>query len=76
MSKDIMLEAVKKAMKLTGKANLALTVGRAIEALDDEEIELIQEDAIAIITLANAIIDKTQEANRRKAQEQPEGSWR
>lgn len=76
MSKDIMLEAVKKAMRLTGKANLALTVGRAIEALDDEEIELIQEDAIAIITLANAIIDKTQEANRRKAQEQQEGSWR
>lgn len=76
MSKDIMLEAVKKAMRLTGKANLALTVERAIEALDDEEIELIQEDAIAIITLANAIIDKTQEANRRKAQEQQEGSWR
>lgn len=76
MSKDIMLEAVKKAMRLTGKANLALTIGRAIEALDDEEIELIQEDAIAIITLANAIIDKTQEANRRKAQEQQEGSWR
>lgn len=76
MSKDIMLEAVKKAMRLTGKANLDLTVGRAIEALDDEEIELIQEDAIAIITLANAIIDKTQEANRRKAQEQQEGSWR
>lgn len=76
MSKDIMLEAVKKAMRLTGKANLALTVGRAIEALDDEEIELIQEDAIAIITLANAIIDKTQEANRRKAQEQQEGSWK
>lgn len=76
MSKDIMLEAVKKAMRLTGKANLALTVGRAIEALDDEEIELIQEDAIAIITLANAIIDKTQEASRRKAQEQQEGSWK
>lgn len=76
MSKDIMLEAVKKAMRLTGKANLALTVGRAIEALDDEEIELIQEDAIAIITLANAIIDKTQEANKRKAQEQQEGSWK
>ncbi len=76
MSKDIMLEAVKKAMRLTGKANLALTIGRAVEALDDEEIELIQEDAIAIITLANAIIDKTQEANRRKAQEQQEGSWR
>lgn len=75
MSKDIMLEAVKKAMRLTGKANLALTIGRAVEALDDEEIELIQEDAIAIITLANAIIDKTQEANRRKAQEQQEGSW-
>ena len=71
-----MLEAVKKAMRLTGKANLALTIGRAVEALDDEEIELIQEDAIAIITLANAIIDKTQEANRRKAQEQQEGSWR
>lgn len=70
MSKDIMLEAVKKAMRLTGKANLALTVGRAIEALDDEEIELIQEDAITIIALANAIIDKTQEANRRKAEEQ------
>ena len=76
MSKDIMLEAVKKAMRLTGKANLALTIGRAVEALDDEEIELIQEDAIAIITLENAIIDKTQEANRRKAQEQQEGSWR
>ena len=76
MSKDIMLEAVKKAMRLTGKANLALTIGRAVEALDDEEIELIQEDAIAIITLANAIIDRTQEANRRKAQEQQEGSWR
>lgn len=73
MSKDIMLEAVKKAMRLTGKANLALTVGRAIETLDDEEIELIQEDAIAIIALANAIIDKTQEANRRKAQEQWKG---
>ena len=76
MSKDIMLEAVKKAMRLTGKANLALTIGRAVEALDDEEIELIQEDAIAIITLANAIIERTQEANRRKAQEQQEGSWR
>ena len=76
MSKDITLEAVKKAMRLTGKANLALTVGRAIEALDDEEIELIQENAIAIITLANAIIDKTQEANKRKAQEQQEGSWK
>ena len=76
MSKDIMLEAVKKAMRLIGKANLALTIGRAVEALDDEEIELIQEDAIAIITLANAIIDKTQDANRRKAQEQQEGSWR
>ena len=76
MSKDIMLEAVKKAMRLTGKANLALTIGRAVEALDDEEIELIQEDAIAIITLANAIIDRTQEANWRKAQEQQEGSWR
>lgn len=70
MSKDIMLEAVKKAMRLTGKANLALTVERAIEALDDEEIEQIQEDAITIIALANAIIDKTQEANRRKAEEQ------
>ena len=75
MSKDIMLEAVKKAMRLTGKANLALTIGRAVEALDDEEIEQIQEDAIAIITLANAIIDKTQEANRRKTQEQWKGDW-
>lgn len=76
MSKDIMLEAVKKAMRLTGKANLALTVECAIEALDDEEIELIQEDAIAIITLANAIIDKTQEANRRKAEEQQNNSYK
>ena len=75
MSKDIMLEAVKKAMRLTGKANLALTIGRAVEALDDEEIEQIQENAIAIITLANAIIDKTQEANRRKTQERWKGDW-
>lgn len=54
MSKDIMIEAVKKAMKLTGKANLALTVGRAIEALDDEEIKLIcfiQEKACRLMIL-------------------------
>lgn len=74
MSKQTTLEAVKRAMRLTGKANLALTIGRAIEALDDEELELIEEDAVAIEALAKAIIDRAQKANRRKAQEQREGA--
>ena len=74
MSKQTTLEAVKRAMRLTGKANLALTIGRAIEALDDEELELIEEDAVAIEALAKAIIDRAQKANRRKAQEQLEGA--
>lgn len=74
MSKQTTLEAVKRAMRLAGKANLALTIGRAIEALDDEELELIEEDAVAIEALAKAIIDRAQKANRRKAQEQLEGA--
>ena len=74
MSKQTTLEAVKRAMRLAGEANLALTIGRAIEALDDEELELIEEDAVAIEALAKAIIDRAQKANRRKAQEQLEGA--
>lgn len=74
MSKQTTLEAVKRAMRLAGKANLALTIGRAIEALDDEELELIEEDAVAIEALAKAIIDRAQKANRRKAQEQLKGA--
>lgn len=74
MSKQTTLEAVKRAMRLAGKANLALTIGRAIEALDDEELELIEEDAVAIEALAKAIIDRAQKANRRKAQEQQKGA--
>ena len=75
MSRQTTLEAVKSAMRTAGKANLSLTIGKAVDALTDEELEQIEEDAIAIITLANAIIDKTQEANRRKAEEQQNNSY-
>ena len=74
MSRQTTLEAVKRAMRTAGKANLALTIGRAMDALEDEELELIEEDAVAIEALAKAIIDRAQKANRRKAQEQLEGA--
>ena len=66
MSKQTTLEAVKRAMRTAGKANLALTIGKAIEALEDEELELIEEDAVAIEALANAIIHRAQTAIRRQ----------
>lgn len=76
MSRETTLEAVKSAMRTTGKANLALTIGKAIDALTDEELEQIEEDAVAIEALANAIIDRAQTATRRKAEEQRKGDWR
>lgn len=76
MSKQTTLEAVKRAMRTAGKANLALTIGKAIEALEDEELELIEEDAVAIEALANAIIHRAQTATRRKAEEKRKGDWR
>ena len=74
MSRETTLEAVKSAMRTAGKANLALTIGKAIDALTDEELEQIEEDAVAIEALAKAIIDRAQKANRRKAQEQQKGA--
>lgn len=66
MSRQTTLEAVKRAMRTAGKANLALTIGRAMDALEDEELELIEEDAVAIEALANAIIHRAQTAIRRQ----------
>lgn len=76
MSRETTLEAVKSAMRTAGKANLALTIGKAIDALTDEELEQIEEDAVAIEALANAIIHRAQTATRRKAEEQRKGDWR
>lgn len=76
MSRETTLEAVKSAMRTAGKANLALTIGKAVDALTDEELEQIEEDAIAIEALANAIIHRAQTATRRKAEEQRKGDWR
>ena len=76
MSRQTTLEAVKSAMRTAGKANLAMTIGKAIDALTDEELEQIKEDAIAIEALANAIINRAQTATRRKAEEQRKGDWR
>lgn len=76
MSRETTLEAVKSAMRTAGKANLALTIGKAIDALTDEELEQIEEDAVAIKALANAIIHRAQTATRRKADEQRKGDWR
>lgn len=73
MSRETTLEAVKNAMRTAGKANLALTIGKAIDALTDEELEQIEEDAVAIEALANAIIHRAQTATRRKAEEQWKG---
>ena len=73
MSRETTLEAVKSAMRTAGKANLALTIGKAIDALTDEELEQIEEDAVAIEALANAIIHRAQTATRRKAEEQWKG---
>lgn len=75
MSRQKTLEAVKSAMRTAGKANLALTIGKAVDALTDEELEQIEEDAIAIEALANAIIHRAQNATRRKAEEQRKGDW-
>ena len=76
MSRQTTLEAVKSAMRTAGKANLAMTIGKAIDALTDEELEQIEEDAIAIEALANAIIHRAQTATRRKAEAQRKGDWR
>ena len=76
MSRQTTLEAVKNAMRTVGKANLAMTIGKAIDALTDEELEQIEEGAIAIEALANAIIHRAQTATRRKAEEQRKGDWR
>ena len=76
MSRETTLEAVKSAMRTAGKANLALTIGKAIDALTDEDLEQIEEDAVAIEALANAIIHKAQTATRRKTEEQQKRSWR
>lgn len=73
MSRETTLEAVKSAMRTAGKANLALTIGKAIDALTDEELEQIEEDAVAIEALENAIIHRAQTATRRKAEEQWKG---
>lgn len=75
MSKQTTLEAVKRAMRTAGKANLALTVGKAIEALEDEELEMIKEDAVAIEALANAIIHRAQTATRQKTEGQQKNSY-
>ena len=44
MSKQTTLEAVKRAMRTAGKANLALTIGKAIEALEDEADAVVAVD--------------------------------
>lgn len=75
MSRQTTLEAVKRAMRTAGKANLALTIGRAMDALEDEELELIEEDAVAIEALANAIIHRAQTATRRKTEEQRKNGY-
>lgn len=66
MKRQTTLDAVKSAMRTAGKANLSLTIGKAIDALTDEELEQIEEDAIAIEALANAIIHRAQTAIRRQ----------
>lgn len=67
MSIDIALRAVKQAMKAAEKANLIMNIGKGAAAMTEEELEQIEQNATAIMHLANAITTKAQEANKRIA---------
>lgn len=69
MLKDTALDAVKKAMLLTQRANLALAFGSARDNLNTEQLEAIAEEATAIISLANSIIEKAQNAQAEELEQ-------
>ena len=62
MSRETALEALKIAMNTVKKANLTMSMGRARYVLDDKELELIEQDAIAITDLANGILETARSA--------------